>query len=128
MTFFLNIEQIDEAIERCRKIEFIYNCYDINKKLCPKKADKYIVNPYFMMLHNQRYYLICNVDKHDNLNNFRIDRITDLSIRKDEIKPIECASEIKASIRADCDRAPYMFTGESDYIVLETEKITSEIL
>lgn len=60
---FYNIEMISEAIENKKKISFTYNEYDINQNLVPRQSGKtYLVNPYFMVNSQGRYYLVCNYD------------------------------------------------------------------
>jgi len=123
ISFFLNIELIDEAIERGRQIEFTYNCYGIDKKLHPKECT-YVVNPYHMLLHNQRYYLISNVDTHENISNFRIDRITDIKILNTSIRPVLDLPDIKEEVNLAkiASEQPYMYTGVTDYIEMEMDK------
>jgi predicted DNA-binding transcriptional regulator YafY len=56
---FLNIELVDEAIEKNKQLTFTYNKYGTDKKLHPSK--QHTASPYQMILHNQHYYLIaCN--------------------------------------------------------------------
>ena len=62
---FHNIEVIDEAIEKQKKIKYTYNKYALDKKL-HKSAD-HVVSPYQMLLHNQRYYLMCH-DENGNIS------------------------------------------------------------
>lgn len=123
-SFFLNIEMIDEAIDKNRQIEFIYNRYGTDKKLHPRKDSLYKVNPYHMLLHNQRYYLVCNTDKYDTLCNFRIDRITDISILDTPIRPSDtlpscCKGLNPAEIVTE---RPYMFSGNAENIIMEMDK------
>jgi len=89
---FLNIDIIAEAIERKRKISFIYNDYGVDKKLHPRREERYLVSPYHMILHNQRYYLVLNMDKYDDIACYRIDQISDIEITN---KPIRSLQTIK---------------------------------
>ena len=43
---FYNIDTIDFSIESSKKIEFVYNEYDVDKKLHPRRDKKYLLNPY----------------------------------------------------------------------------------
>ncbi len=45
----LNIEKIDQAISEGKKIEFIYNTYGADKKLKPRRKEKYLIKPYQMV-------------------------------------------------------------------------------
>jgi len=117
---FYTIEILDEAIGEGKQVSFKYNEYDVDKKMHPRKNSKgeereYIVNPYQMAATNGRYYLICNTDGHDNVGNYRLDRITD--IKKLEAKKVE-NKQIKGIInKLDLPRFMaenvYMFGGDS---------------
>lgn len=90
---FLNIELLDEAITRNRKVSFKYLDYGTDKVQRPKKhadgTEEYIVSPYQMAAKEGKYYLICNYDKYQDISNYRIDRICDLRILDDQAKPFE---------------------------------------
>ncbi len=95
---FANIEMIDEAISRNRKISFNYMEYGTDKKLHPKVHKEgnervYIINPYQMAAKDGKYYLICNYEKYDDISNYRIDRIKNIEILKDKRKPFEKLQE-----------------------------------
>ena len=40
-----------------------------------------------MVAVNDKYYLICNVDKYDNVAHFRVDRMTDIKMLQKKVKP-----------------------------------------
>ena len=40
-----------------------------------------------MVAVNDKYYLICNVDKYDNVAHFRVDRMTDIKMLQEKVKP-----------------------------------------
>ena len=77
---FYNIEVLDEAISKGKKVEFLYNDFVTDKKLHPRMSSngeprKYVVNPYQMAATNGRYYLIANYDKYDNISHYRVDKM-----------------------------------------------------
>ena len=82
---FYNIEVLQEAIENNKKISFNYlrPHYEKDK---PKKV--YIVNPYFLVNNQGRYYLICNFDYYNEIGNYKIDFIKNIKILDEERKPI----------------------------------------
>ena len=90
---FLNVEILDEAISRHRKVAFRYLEYGMDKKQHPKKrsdgSEKYIVSPYQMAAKEGKYYLICNFDKYNDISNYRIDRIRDIEILEEKAKPFD---------------------------------------
>lgn len=91
---FYNIEIIDEAITKKRKIAFKYLEYGTDKNMHIKKRPDgsvrtYIINPYQMSAKEGKYYLICNYDKYDDISNYRIDRICDIELLDEPAKPFE---------------------------------------
>lgn len=91
---FLNIDLIDEAISKKKKVSFHYLEYGTDKKQHIKKRPdgtvrEYIVSPYQMAAKEGKYYLICNYDKYNDISNYRIDRITDLKKLDEPAKPFE---------------------------------------
>lgn len=94
---FYNIEILDEAISKKRKVLFKYLEYGTDKKMHRKKRHdgcerEYIVNPYQMAAKEGKYYLICNYDKYDDISNYRLDRICDIEMLDEQAKPFESLS------------------------------------
>jgi len=77
-----NLDVINDAISKNKKISFIYNSYDENLKLKPRRNEIYIVSPYQMAAANGFYYLICNTDGHENIVHYRIDKMTEVKMLK----------------------------------------------
>ena len=107
---FLNIELIDEAISQKKKISFKYLEYDTDKKMHVKKREDgseriYLVSPYQMAAREGKYYLICNYDKYDDISNYRLDRIMDIEVTDEPIKPFK---KLKWSNKAELNLADYM--------------------
>lgn len=91
---FYNIEILDEAITKKRKVSFKYVEYGTDKKMHIKKRPdgserKYIINPYQLAAKEGKYYLICNYDKYDDISNYRLDRICDIEMLDKPAKPFE---------------------------------------
>ena len=89
---FHTIEILDEAISKEKKVKFNYGLYESDKKLHPRREEdgtlkEYIINPYQIVATNGRYYLVCNNDKYDSLSNYRVDRITDIELLDEFVKP-----------------------------------------
>lgn len=133
---FYTIEVLDEAIDKGKQIEFIYNNFDINKKLKPRLNDKgeirkYIINPYQMVATNGRYYLIANYDKYDDLSHYRIDRITNIKILKSNVKPKNKVKGLERGLNVSKHMAEhiYMFLGSSEIVYFKAKKdIVGEII
>ena len=126
---FWTIEVLDEAIAKEQQVAFTYNSYGTDKKLHPRLNDdgtvkEYIVNPYQMAAANGRYYLICNFDRHDNVSNCRLDRITGIRLLDTPRKPMKQVPELKNSLYLPKHMAEhlYMFSGESVPVTFRMKK------
>ena len=106
---FYTIDILDEAISQNKQVSFVYNAYGIDKKLHPRREEKYIVNPYQMVATNGRYYLICNYDKYDELSNYRIDRITKITMLDTPAKSLKSGINLPKHMAEHI----YMFAGDS---------------
>lgn len=107
---FNNIAVLDEAIEKKRKVSFQYLDMDTDKKMLPKKEKSgkvrtYVVSPYQMAAKDGKYYLICNRDHFDAISNYRIDRISNVQITDDRIRPFK---ELKNANGQDLNLGEYM--------------------
>lgn len=91
---FYNINILDEAIRKKKKVLFEYAEYYTDKKMHLKKREdgsvrEYIVTPYQMVAQEGKYYLICNYDKYDDISNYRVDRIRNIQILEEKGKLFE---------------------------------------
>lgn len=107
---FYTIEVLDEAISRGRKVAFSYLEYGTDKKRRPKRRPdgsvrEYVVSPYQMAATEGKYYLICNYDKYDDISNYRIERIADIRLLDEPVKPFE---SLRGADGARLDLAKYM--------------------
>ena len=126
-----NLDVINDAISKNKKISFIYNSYDENLQLKPRREEVYIVSPYQMVATNGRYYLICNTDNYDNISHYRIDKITEVQMLK---IPVKSKRNIKEFIGSSFNLPKhmtehiYMFSGESIWVKFWAEKIIIDAL
>ena len=77
---FLNIEILDEAIQRKNKVKFTYLEYGLDKNLKPRREKKYTVNPYQLICMNEHYYLLCKMAYRTKISLYRIDLMQDVEI------------------------------------------------
>lgn len=121
---FLNIDLLDEAIGKKKKVSFHYLEYGTDKKQHIKKRPdgamrEYIVNPYQMAVREGKYYLICNYDKYDDISNYRIDRIADIQILDEPAKPFEnliWANGRTLDLAEYMREHPYMYSSENIHV------------
>lgn len=126
---FYTIEVLDEAISKGKKVAFTYNEYGTDKKMHPRKNSdgkprEYIINPYQIAATNGRYYLICNYDKYDDVVNYRIDRITDIKMLDEPVKPAKQVKGLENGFDLPKHMAEhmYMFAGESETVTFRVKK------
>lgn len=126
-----SLDALNDAIAEKRKVSFIYNNIGTDFKLHPRREEPYIVNPYQIVANNGRFYLIGNYDKYDNVAHFRIDKMTDVRILDDKIKPMNKVPEMKNGLNLPKHMAEhfYMFSGESVAVTMRTtEDMMSELV
>jgi predicted DNA-binding transcriptional regulator YafY len=117
-----SLDVINDAISEKRKVSFTYNVIGTDFKLHPKMDMPYVVNPYQIVANNGRFYLIGNYDKYDNVIHFRIDKMTDVKMLDEKVKPMKEIPELKDGLNLPKHMAEhvYMFSGPSKNIKLET--------
>ncbi len=127
---FLNIELLDEAISKKRKITFHYLEYGTDKRLHPRTRPdgtvrEYIISPYQMAVREGKYYLICNYDKYDNISNYRLDRIADITILDEPVRPfasLNGAGGQALDLAAYMKEHPYMYASDNVQVKLRVRR------
>ncbi|MBR4998946.1 MAG: WYL domain-containing protein, partial [Clostridia bacterium] len=78
---FYTIDILNEAIEKCKKVQFNYNRFYFDKETREKKNTKpYVINPYFLINNQGKYYLVCNYDYYDEIANYKVELISNIKI------------------------------------------------
>jgi len=123
---FYNIDLISEAIDKGKQIAFNYNRYFFDTERSEKQKNReYIINPYFMVNNQGKYYLVCNYDKFNDIANYKIEQIRNVKILDTDIKPLEKIEGCEKGL----DKAKfineniYMFNNQT---ITATIKITDE--
>lgn len=108
---FLNIETINEAIDKNRQIEFTYLTYGPDKKLVPKRERPYKLNAYRILADNKKYYLLGTTPGFTNILSYRLDFIKDIKIL-DEKRDSFREEELNRII----EKATHAFFGKPSFI------------
>lgn len=99
---YYNIDRIVRAQDAGRKISFLYFEYMPDKtRRFKKDGQRYTASPYSLMWFEDAYYLVCNIDKYDNLSHFRVDRMSRIEIKQDDMRAISEVSEYRNYIDFD---------------------------
>jgi predicted DNA-binding transcriptional regulator YafY len=133
---FFTIDILDEAIEKGRQVAFLYNDFDIDKKLHPRTdaggaPREYAVNPYQIVATNGRYYLIGNYDKYDDVSHYRLDRISEIRLTDRRAKPKNKVRGLENGLNLPKHMAEhiYMFAGDSVHVRFRADRgIVSDIV
>ena len=110
------LDTVNDAIAEKKKISFVYNTYGTDFKLHPRRDGmRYVVNPYQMVANNGKFYLIGNYDKYDNVSHYRLDKMTEVQILDEKVKPQKEIKDFKSGFSLPKHMAEhiYMFSGES---------------
>ena len=126
---FYTIEILDEAISKGKQVELTCCSYGTDKKLHPHpdnagNISRQLVNPYQIVAANGRYYLVCNVDKYDNVAHYRVDRIADICLMNTAAKPKDQVKGLEHGLNLPKHMAEhlYMFPGESVRVKFRAKK------
>ncbi len=99
---YYNIDRIVHAQSQGKKITFLYFEYMPDKTQRLKRmGQRYCASPYTLMWFEDAYYLVCNIDKYDNLSHFRVDRMTRVEVSEEDQRCIGEVSEYKNYIDFD---------------------------
>ena len=123
---FYTIDILNEAIEKKKKVSFNYKRTFLDKDKIEKQENKiYTVNPYFLINNQGKYYLVCNYDYFDSITNYRVERISNIKILDEEVKPVSKLKGIENEfdIAKYANENIYMFNAEA---VEATIKINDE--
>ena len=120
---FLNIEVLDEAITEGKQVEILYGYYGTDLKLHERRNDdgtvkKQLLNPYQLVASEGRYYLICNKDNYDNVANYRIDRIMEITLLDTPSKPRNQVAGLEDGLKLEKYMYQHvnMFSGEPEKV------------
>ena len=116
---FLNIELIDEAIEKGKKIVFDYLKMGLDGERHKSSVRK--ATPYQLVLHNQRYYLVMLDDKYGSISYLRVDKMSNMRVLREDGIPLRDIEGYKNGLDYSLFSSglPYMFNDEQVTVKLK---------
>lgn len=116
------IDMLDYAIEKNKKVELTLCAFDINGNL--QNWGTKIVDPYYLVTDKCKYYLICYAGRNDDLENRRLDRISDVKVLEEYRTPIKKLKKYSNGFDlADYMKEHiYMFSGDSKTIIIRIRR------
>ena len=121
--FFKELNVIQQAISKEKKLSFTYGKYKENNGQFVIEERDNTVSPYHLVLSNGKYYLIGYHEQKQEIWHFRVDKIYKAKIEGDDRKPITDTALKGVSIGDYVLQHPFLFTGDAERIVL---KVNSE--
>ncbi len=116
-----NVDIVQTAIDKGKKIRFLYNTYDTDFRFVPKKKEAYVFSPYRMMVSQGRYYAVGIYDPYDHLAHCRLDRMTEVALLDEAALPKRQVPELRTTTLAEyAAQHIYMFSGKSLTVHLRT--------
>ena len=115
------IDEINRAIAANLKVEFDYYKYGIAQgKPTLKKQRHFTISPYALVWANDKYYLVGNYDKYDNLSNYRLDKMKMISITEQPSRPYSdiCGRDAAFDATDYVEKNIMMYNGEETEIEL----------
>ncbi len=119
---FFTIDILHDAIEQKKQVEFSYDRPYLSKENTEKQLQKrYIVNPYYLISSQGRYYLVCNYEHYEDIAHYKLEQIKNIKILDSDAKPI---SQIKGfengfNVAKYASEHIYMFSAESVKVTLK---------
>lgn len=117
--FFLNIEILLEAMRNKKVVSYNYMKYDLHKQLVPRKSQKYIIHPYYIVYANENYYLICRNDVYEGLSHYRIDKIKNITILDAPIQKLQNSFDPYTYAKSKI----YMYGGPEERVTLKCDNL-----
>lgn len=77
---YYNIDCLNDCIEKGKMASFKYFKYNLSgKHEYKREGEDYLVSPISLVCSEDNYYLVAYSDKHDDITNYRVDRIESVS-------------------------------------------------
>ena len=120
---FLNLEDINYAINHSNQISFDYCRYGIDKKL--HIDSNHTASPYYVMMKEQDLWLIAYSETHETVSFFRIDRIKNISILRRKAVDLKTVRGYDLGLEEKYLQSslPYMFSDRPEWITFRADEV-----
>lgn len=93
---YYSIDKLHSAIRCGKKVHFSYYRHVISQgKPVARKSHEFTVSPYALIWNDGKYYLVANYDKYDDLSHYRIDRMKQVDILVEDVRPLSEVSDFE---------------------------------
>ncbi|MBQ2717423.1 MAG: WYL domain-containing protein [Clostridia bacterium] len=120
--YFNALEVLKTAITERKKVRFNYAHYGLDAKLHENPGDKVTFSPYTIVAVRNHYYVVGNDERYPDIRNLRIDKILNIELTDERIKPITDTNEKEIRIGDYVASHPYMFSGKASMVKIRILK------
>ncbi len=127
-SIFHNVDVAQEALQRKRKVEFLYFSYDTSLKRKPRHDGKrYVVTPVKVVYSNGNYYLAAYDDDEGLIKTYRIDRMELMQLS--DIVATRCAEIANYDLNDEFSYQSFgMFHGEPKCVTLRVDAPLMDVI
>lgn len=121
---FYNIDKIITAVSKGKKLSFYYFKHKLkNNHFIEQTSKKMTVSPYALVWADDRYYVVCNYEKYNNLLHLRLDRMRQAEICEEKFRHFSEVSEYKNEFNVSdyVEKAFNMYSGEKSGVTFKCE-------
>lgn len=119
---YYSINEIIEAVNRQKKITFLYFDYDCkHSRIYRKNGEYYVENPLATIFSNDNYYLVCYNEKYDKIVHYRVDRMDKVEMLDTPVCPLP--KDIDFNISKHKKEVFGMYTGNEIAVTFEVDEI-----
>ncbi len=116
-SIFYNVDDIYRAMEQNQQIAFQYMDYSLKKEVHYRRNGKvYQVSPWALTWNEEKYYLIAYDEEAKALKHYRVDKIKNISILKDN-RVIDAENK-NFNVAEYCNRFFGMYSGISEIVTV----------
>ena len=121
--YFLSLGEINDAIDKDRKISFLYGDYEIDGTVHFNNQVKVVVNPYKILVTNGFYYLLAIKEGETNARHYRLDKMSEVEILLSSYRKPITDTELKGLIAGEyLAEHSKMFSGNSIGVIIKIKK------
>lgn len=115
---FYNVDALEQAIDRQKKILFRYFDLDENgEKVYRREGHRYVVEPIALVFNEDNYYMLCYSSRHEKTSTYRVDRMDAVTVLDEAIT--DTAVALKEEIAGYTEQVFKMYAGETVDLVIE---------
>lgn len=120
-SIFYNVDALEKALLKNRKVSFLYFDLDENRqRVYRKNKTRYTVDPVALVFVEDNYYLMCYTPKYKAITNYRVDRMELVAQEDDAICPE--AMPLRENVGAYTEQMFKMFGGEAKRVTLRFDR------